>query len=119
MKTLLVLPVVYQQSLFYEDHGPQVDENGPEREGRDMGYEKQPRAEFGHVVLGRSVFGHLRAAAGSCLVLSEVLMDRKKKNALWTSWPEQCERRGAQACFTNAPMAQNLLVSGIINVAQG
>lgn len=37
MKTLLVLPVVYQQSLFYEDHGPQVDENGPEREGRDMG----------------------------------------------------------------------------------
>lgn len=37
MKTLLVLPVVYQQSLFYEDRGPQVDENGPEREGRDMG----------------------------------------------------------------------------------
>lgn len=82
MKTSLVLSVVYQQSLFYEDHGPQVDENGPEREGRDMGYEKQSRAEFGHVVLGCSVFGHLRAAAGSCLVLSEVLMDRKKNNAL-------------------------------------
>lgn len=50
--------------------------------GGIWGYEKQPRAEFGHVVLGRSVFGHLRAAAGSCLVLSEVLMDREKKNAL-------------------------------------